>query len=192
MRSGYSPLSRRGRTDGPLGHEQRADPDDFPRRAAGRRGFYCANRRPTDPRIGKLYPANARERLFARVPAVAARDYVYAPMACGRRGDPACGRRRRHRCARQLPGHRDALGDAGTRGGRHAAARSAARRDARVGDDDRPAAGPRQPRARQARGFRRARREPAGRRRNTLRIDAVVKDGRRYAASRADSAARSP
>jgi Tol biopolymer transport system component len=37
----------------------------------------------TDPRIAKWYPANARERLFARLPWVAPRDYVYGPMATG-------------------------------------------------------------------------------------------------------------
>ncbi len=36
-----------------------------------------------DPVIAKWYPANARERLFARLPWVASRDYVYGPMAAG-------------------------------------------------------------------------------------------------------------
>ena len=36
-----------------------------------------------DPTIAKWYPANARERLFARLPWVAPRDYVYGPMAGG-------------------------------------------------------------------------------------------------------------
>jgi hypothetical protein len=36
-----------------------------------------------DPMIAKWYPANARERLFARLPWVASRDYVYGPMASG-------------------------------------------------------------------------------------------------------------
>jgi WD40 repeat protein len=37
----------------------------------------------TDPGIAKWFPANARERLFARLPWVAPRDYVYGPMAAG-------------------------------------------------------------------------------------------------------------
>ena len=36
-----------------------------------------------DPQISKWYPANARERSFARVPWVTPRDYIYGPMASG-------------------------------------------------------------------------------------------------------------
>jgi len=37
----------------------------------------------TNPVIAKLYPPQARERLFARLPWVTPRDYVYGPMATG-------------------------------------------------------------------------------------------------------------
>jgi Tol biopolymer transport system component len=37
----------------------------------------------TDPAVARLYPANARERLFARLPWVNPRDYVYGSMAAG-------------------------------------------------------------------------------------------------------------
>jgi hypothetical protein len=36
-----------------------------------------------DPGLAKWYPANARERLFARVPWVVPRDYVYSRMGAG-------------------------------------------------------------------------------------------------------------
>jgi imidazolonepropionase-like amidohydrolase len=45
--------------------------------------FIARNPALDDPVIARWFPANARERLFARVPWVAPRDYVYADMAAG-------------------------------------------------------------------------------------------------------------
>jgi Tol biopolymer transport system component len=45
--------------------------------------FIARDRALADPAIARWFPANARERLFARVPWVVPRDYVYADLAAG-------------------------------------------------------------------------------------------------------------
>jgi len=154
-------LSRRRRADGALGHEHGADADDLARRAARGSGLHRAHRCAHRSCPGGLVPAE-RARQVVRARAMGSGTRLRLRRDGGRcRHGPAGRRHRRARLARELPGNRHPLGNAGARGGRDDPARGAAGGDARVGDDHRAASRARQSRARQARGLRPARGESA-------------------------------